>query len=277
MKKIYLSVILALTASYTATSQLIINEILYDPSNTALDGDANGDGMYDQTQDEFIEFYNNSSTSIDISGYTISDSIISTGLTTVRHTFISGTIIPANGFLVIFGGGTAVGNFGGAIVVVDSGTAGLSMQNSDEIVLVHDASGTQVLSFDTDALSNNPNESYTRDPDITGTTFVQHAGVTAAAGRLFSPGRFLDGTALSIDDLTIDDLSVFPNPANDFIIIETSVVGNKNIELIDISGRTILSSAISGNRFDVSTLNSGVYILKVSINGRVSTSKIIVE
>ena len=60
MKRIY--TILALVC-FTATSmfaQLIINEVLYDPSNSGLLGDANGDGTYSQTQDEFIEFFNNS-------------------------------------------------------------------------------------------------------------------------------------------------------------------------------------------------------------------------
>lgn len=277
MKKIYFLLLLVSLASFTAHSQLIINEILYDPSNAALDGDANGDGVYSQTEDEFIEFYNTSSTPLDISGYMIYDSVISTGLKTLRHTFISGTVIPANEFLVIFGGGTASGNFGSAIVVVDSGTAGLSMQNSDEVVLVEDANGVQVLSFDTDALSDNPNESYTRDPDITGTAFVQHAGVTAAAGRLFSPGRYLDGTSLSIQESKIEDLEIFPNPANSILTIETSLLGNKQIELIDISGRMVFSTSLSGNKIDVSSYDKGVYLLKVIIEGKTTITKLIVE
>ena len=40
-------------------------------------------------------------------------------------------------------------------------------------------------------LSNNPNESYTRFPDLTG-DFEQHA--TAFAGVLFSPGTRIDGS-----------------------------------------------------------------------------------
>ena len=49
---------------------IIINEVLYDPSNQGLDGDANGDGEYVHNEDEFIEFYNMGG-QIDISGYTI--------------------------------------------------------------------------------------------------------------------------------------------------------------------------------------------------------------
>ena len=35
-------------------------------------------------------------------------------------------------------------------------------------------------------LSNNPNESYTRNPDLT--EFEQHSGIQGSGGRLFSPG-----------------------------------------------------------------------------------------
>ncbi len=71
----------------------IINEVLYDPPSGDA-GDANGDGTRDPNEDEFIEFYN-SGLEIDLSGYTISDA------SQLRHTFPSGSIIPANGVLVL--------------------------------------------------------------------------------------------------------------------------------------------------------------------------------
>jgi hypothetical protein len=37
---------------------IIINEVLYDPSNNGFDGDANGDGNYSQDDDSFIELFN---------------------------------------------------------------------------------------------------------------------------------------------------------------------------------------------------------------------------
>ena len=44
--------------------------------------------------------------------------------------------------------------------------------------------------FDVTPLSNNPNESYTRNPDLTG-PFEQHNGVS---GTLYSPGTRTDGS-----------------------------------------------------------------------------------
>ena len=173
---------------------IIINEVLYDPSNQGLDGDANGDGEYAQDDDEFLEFYNMGG-QIDISGYTISDAAA------IRHTFPSGTILPENGVLVVFGGGTPTGSFGGAIIQVANGFEDrLNMNNAGDMVTMRDSNGNEILTFDIEPLANNPNESYTRYPDLNqvpnenGDIFFQHAGIPEADGRLFSPGTKLDGT-----------------------------------------------------------------------------------
>ena len=163
----------------------LINEVNYDPES-GLAGDANGDGTRDANEDEFIEFFNSGS-ELDVSGYTISDA------SRIRHTFPSGSIIPVNGVLVLFGGGTPTGTFGGAIVQTAS-EGSLNMSNAGDLVTLRDASGTEVLTFDINPLSGNPNESYTRNPDLTG-DFVQHAGITEANGTLFSPGTKLDGSS----------------------------------------------------------------------------------
>ena len=163
----------------------LINEVLYDPAAN-LPGDANGDGVRDANQDEFIEFYN-SGTELDISGYTVSDA------SALRHTFPSGTVVPKNGVLVLFGGGSPSGSFGGAIVQVAS-EGQINISNAGDTVTVRDANGNEVVVFDLSGLSGNPDESYTRNPDLTG-DFAQHTTITEAEGRLFSPGTKLDGTS----------------------------------------------------------------------------------
>jgi len=163
----------------------IINEVHYDPE-ADLPGDANGDGTRSALEDEFIEFFN-SGPELDISGYTISDS------DAVRHTFPTGTILPINGVIVVFGGGTPTGNFGSALVQTAS-EGQINMSNSGDIITLSDASGASVLTFDIEPLSNNPNESYTRNPDLTG-GFEQHSGITESNGTLYSPGTKLDGTS----------------------------------------------------------------------------------
>lgn len=103
-----------------SANPLIINEVLYDPSNSGLKGDANGDGVYNQDQDEFIELVNNSTEPLDISDYKIYDATALAN-NTPRHIFPKGTVVPAGKAIVVFGGGTPKGAFGNSIVQTASG------------------------------------------------------------------------------------------------------------------------------------------------------------
>ena len=178
---------------YNGCSQplLIINEVLYDPPS-GIEGDANGDGIREAQEDEFIEFVNLGGT-LDLSGYTVHDNAQE------RHVFPQGTIIPSGGVLVLFGGGSPTGAFGNAIV--QTASAGiLNMNNAGDFVTLFNTNGEVVLTFDIEPLSNNPNESYTRYPDLNldpgddGILFYQHAGIGEALGAFFSPGTKIDGT-----------------------------------------------------------------------------------
>lgn len=169
-------------------AQIILNEICYDPSNNGLEGDTNGDGTYAQSEDEFLEFVNLSSQEVDMSGYMVFDTeALNSG--EPRHTFPAGSLVPAGGAIVVFGGGSPSGSFGGAVIQTST-TGNMNLNNAGDIMTLTDPNGEAVISFDIEPLSNNPNESYTRNPDITG-DFVQHGDVTDV---LFSPGTRLDGT-----------------------------------------------------------------------------------
>lgn len=170
---------------------IIFNEVLYDPSNTGLEGDANGDGAYDQTQDEFVEIFNNSNLPQNLSGYSIWDSVIATRTGTNRYTFPEGTILPSKKACVVFGGGRPPGTIGGSQVFVCRTSAGLSFQNSGETVILKAPNGKILEVFDSDAASDNPNKSYTRNPDILG-GYVPHTD--ANPNLLFSAGTRLNGS-----------------------------------------------------------------------------------
>jgi hypothetical protein len=163
----------------------LINEVLYDPASGSA-GDANGDGSRDANEDEFIEFYN-SGPEIDLTGYTVSDE------SSERHVFPPGSIVPSNGVLILFGGGNPTGTFGGAVVQTASDGL-LNITNSGDVMTIRDPSGAVFLVFDNNPLSGNPDESYTRNPDLTG-DLEQHGRIAEANGALFSPGTRLDGSS----------------------------------------------------------------------------------
>ncbi|HLV39892.1 T9SS type A sorting domain-containing protein [Xanthomarina sp.] len=86
-----------------------------------------------------------------------------------------------------------------------------------------------------------------------------------------------EGTcSLSIKDYSLDNsISVYPNPTNDFVNLEVSnSVIIKSVELYNIIGKQVLKTD-SVKTLDLSNLESGVYLLKVSTDLGSMTKKII--
>ena len=177
-----------LTPSPTSTPEplpiLVINEILADPA-VDLSGDANGDGIRDGSDDEFIEIVNTADFPIDISGWTLRDS------TQVRHVFTNGTLLQPGCGIVVFGGGAPTGEFGNCIVQIAS-KGSLGLNNSGDTVSLQDVRHRVIDSY-TYGSEAGYDQSITRYPDLVG-KFVKH---TEAGGSLFSPGTKIDGTLFS--------------------------------------------------------------------------------
>jgi len=223
-----------------ATPGWVINEFLADPA-TDLTGDANGDGVRDSGDDEFVEIVNDTGSSQDISGFTITDGF---GL---RHTFPAGTTIANGEAIVVFGGGTPTGDFGGATVQTAS-TGALGLNNGgDTITFASAASVVQAeVSYGGEGGSD---ESLTLDPDVTGTAYVQHSGATGSGGALFSPGTQIDGAPFVavatgvwvINEFLADPATDLTGDANG-----DGVRDSGDDEFVEIVNDTGLSQDISG-------------------------------
>ena len=85
-------------------------------------------------------------------------------------------------------------------------------------------------------------------------------------------------TALSINENEIDDLQVYPNPANDnYVNIATSMFGDKLVELFDLNGRKVMSKKISGEILDITNLEAGFYVARITIDAKSSAFKLIIN
>ena len=168
---------------------LVLNEVLYDPPS-GMNGDANQDGVRDANEDEFIELVNVSNQNLDISGYEFYDETnLAQGMP--NHVVPPGTILSANSAYVLFGGGSPPMNLWVNTIVHVASAAVLNLNNSSDTLTIKDEIGNTLIVFDVEALSNNPDESYSRIPDICG-DFVQH---NSLSNGLFSPGTKVDGTS----------------------------------------------------------------------------------
>ena len=68
------------------------------------------------------------------------------------------------------------------------------------------------------------------------------------------------------------------NPVDgNHVTIKSPIGGDKYVELFDINGRRVLSTIISGDMLDVSSINTGFYMVEVTINGYKKVSKLIIE
>ncbi len=178
-------ILVLLLASVPArAASIVINEFLADPA-TGILGDANGDGLSSSTQDEFVELVNSSDTDLDISGWLISDSISTT------HVFPTGTVLSPGAAIVVFGGGTPTGEFGGAIVQTAS-SSNLSLNNTGDTITVSDGVTNQAVA--TFGRAGNYDQSLTLNPDVYGGTYEGHLYAAGSGGRRFSPGTMVDGT-----------------------------------------------------------------------------------
>jgi len=81
----------------------------------------------------------------------------------------------------------------------------------------------------------------------------------------------------STDDLSSTDFTIYPNPFNDELFIQTNANREYSVELGTITGRTIYQAKIEGNfhRINLAKLSSGIYFVIMKSNGFVSTKKVI--
>lgn len=79
----------------------------------------------------------------------------------------------------------------------------------------------------------------------------------------------------SVDSFFSSQVSVYPNPANEFVKISSSVDINR-VEIYNLIGKKVIStSKITNNNLDVSSLSKGVYLMKLTSGESVASRKLI--
>ncbi|PQJ80008.1 T9SS type A sorting domain-containing protein [Polaribacter porphyrae] len=86
----------------------------------------------------------------------------------------------------------------------------------------------------------------------------------------------LDPATLSIEKVNFDGVSIYPNPSKNTINISHNLSSKIAFDISDLSGRSVLKGDLVDNTIKHS-LNSGVYLLKLSSETITKTQKIVVE
>jgi hypothetical protein len=78
-----------------------------------------------------------------------------------------------------------------------------------------------------------------------------------------------NGTFTNVSSLTSNNIvSIYPNPAHHELNINSNDQSQINAQLIicDMLGNTVLSENINANKFDISQLSNGIYLVKIISN-----------
>jgi hypothetical protein len=83
---------------------------------------------------------------------------------------------------------------------------------------------------------------------------------------------------LSVGDATITNFSIYPNPTSTgYVNITSTNADAMSVAVFDVLGKQVINETISNNRLDVSSLNTGLYIVKISQNNATVTKKLVIK
>lgn len=79
-------------------------------------------------------------------------------------------------------------------------------------------------------------------------------------------------------EIAIEELSIYPNPASgEKVYISTKANQLKKIEIYNVLGKPVLTSQLSGMELNISSLEPGIYIMKIREGKSSATRKLVVR
>ena len=154
----------------------------------------------------------------------------------------------------------------------DDVTISLCGSSYDTYLRIFDACGGSVVAYNDDSCSLQSEVTFTSDG--TSTYIIKVEGYSTANGAF----TLAASSTLGIGDVELSDLKIYPNPVDgNYVTILSPVNGTKYIEVFDIMGRRVMDTTTNGDTLDVSSINSGYYMIKVTIDGQSKISKLIVR
>ncbi len=123
---------------------------------------------------------------------------------------------------------------------------------------------------------------------FTDANYITQIVPTGAANRVVLVAEF-NGTAQVVSRSTadiilssssfsqIDGLKMYPNPTKNNLFIETALNSDINVSIVNMLGKEVVNANVVNNTVNVANLTSGIYIVKITEEGKTSTKKLIIE
>lgn len=226
---------------FPTVGSVLVNEVVASNGNSALD--QNGEN------DDWIELYNTTSSPIDLAGMYLSDD----ALNLTKWSFPVPTILPANGFLIVWADND----------LFQSGLhAGFKLNSSGESVLL--SNGTTIYDQVNFGVQTT-DVAYARCPDG-GATFAY-----------VTPTFLASNNCNASVESTNFKVSVFPNPFDQQVTIEMDEQLPTTIRITDINGKVLLEESITSPEWIIHTANwsNGMYILSLQNERGLKSMKLV--
>ncbi|MCL9806062.1 lamin tail domain-containing protein [Flavobacterium amniphilum] len=299
MKKIYFIGALLATA-LTSNAQVVISQV--------YGGGGNAGAPY---TNDFIELFNRGTAAVSLNGWSVQyTSTAGPAAAPNNFWFMTPlpnvTLQPGQYFLIQQGGGAtgsalptpdANGANPGTLGSNGAATGAIAMASANgKVILVNSTtqettsnpSGANIIdkvgygsanAFEgagaTGALSNTT--AAIRNTGGCIDTDSNSADFTVATPTPRNTATTLSPCTLSNPDNSISGLKVYPNPAKNNLYISSDSFAEKQIELYDVLGKVALKAKVTNAPINLSGLTSGVYVVKVTEEGKTATRKIVIE
>lgn len=118
--------------------------------------------------------------------------------------------------------------------------------------------------------------------------------IVEIAGFMFRQGDNNNLPTIEIDELkisitpsiflgtnsfnAISGLTMYPNPVSGSVLnISSQANGNMGVQIFDILGKQVLKATVNNNAINISSLQAGVYVIKITEEGKTATRKLVVN
>lgn len=251
------------SVSCANVGDVIFTEIMQNP-NAVLD--SNG---------EYVEIYNTTNNTIDLEGWVIKDDATATE----AHT-ITNLTIAANGYAVLGLDANSSTNGGYtndhqySLISLGNGADGLILECSGTVIDQVIWDGGTTFPDPTGKSMELKTNKYTSTDNDDGANWYE-ATTSFGAGDFGTPGA---QNSLSVPSVTNTYFSMHPNPtASGFVTIRSNQMGAVQAQVFDLLGKEVISTVVNNERLDVSNLNAGVYVVKLTQNKNTITKKLIIQ
>ena len=108
--------------------------------------------------------------------------------------------------------------------------------------------------------------------------YIRALGAVDGNTEVFYDNFSLVEEVLSVDDVLASKFNVYPNPAKDFLTIDSRNINISSVNVFNVLGTKVLErKELNDNKLNISSLSNGVYFLSISADDATVTKKFIVE